>query len=406
MRSVPSKTILAVVTKSDEHARQECKRLREFGIQHGWEVFAAECYRSADNGVVVERSPVRAGGSLAALVDDLAPNGIFICGNLHYFDDSRKLSRLGVPIVSIASAPGRTHARTPTARGFVLTDEASIAACAARHLLALGFGDFAYVPFFGGADWSKKRGELFRRHITAAGKAFHVFAPNAAADAKADRADALARWLDGLPKPCGILAANDVEGEEVLRLCARHGIRVPGDVAVIGVDNRVEICEETTPTLSSVATDRTAQYDAAAALLAELVDGGKRRDVVRTIPARGVVERASTRLLRDGRVARALEFIRLHACEEDFAVRDVVQSMCVCRTLADRLFRTVAGRSILNEIHSVRIERAKELLAARKKPDFVAAECGYASYDDFRRVFRQRTGTTARKWAHGAKGEA
>ena len=83
-------------------------------------------------------------------------------------------------------------------------------------------------------------------------------------------------------------------------------------------------------------------------------------------------------------------------------MRDVVLSMCVCRTLADRLFRKVAGHSILNEIHSVRIERAKELMAAGKKPDLVAAECGYASYDDFRRVFRQRTGTTARKWSRAA----
>jgi len=128
--------------------------------------------------------------------------------------------------------------------------------------------------------------------------------------------------------------------------------------------------------------------------------------VVRTVPALGVAERASTRLLRDSRVSDAIEFIRLHACDECFSVRDVVRSMCVCRTLADRLFRTVAGRSILNEIHSVRIGRARELLAAGKKPDLVAAECGYASYDDFRRVFRQFAGTTASKWARSAKGEA
>ena len=192
----------------------------------------------------------------------------------------------------------------------------------------------------------------------------------------------------------------------MLRLCARLGLRVPNDVAVLGVDNRADICEETAPTLSSVPTDLAAQCDEAVALLAELMEGGARRRVVRTVPARGVVERSSTRLLRDARVARALEFIRLHACDEGFSVRDVVQSMCVCRTLADRLFRTVAGRSILNEIHSVRIGRARELLAAGIQPDLVAAKCGYASYDDFRRVFRQRTGLTPRKWAHGAKGEA
>jgi transcriptional regulator GlxA family with amidase domain len=73
--------------------------------------------------------------------------------------------------------------------------------------------------------------------------------------------------------------------------------------------------------------------------------------------------------------------------------------MGVGRTLADRLFRTTAGRTILEEIHAVRLARAKDMLRAGRSPDYVAAECGYASYDDFRRVFRQRVGTTARKWA-------
>lgn len=395
--------VLAILTKSDEPARRECKRLQARGGLHGLEFFSAECYRAADGAVVVERSAILAGGSLPALVERLAPDGILICGNLHYFDEDGTLSALDVPIVSVASAPERPRPARPGARGFVLTDEGSIASCAAQHLLALGFRDFGYVPFSGGADWSRRRRDLFRRRIAAAGKAFHGF--DDVADAP-DRADALSRWLAGLPKPCGILAANDVAGEEVLRLCARLGLRVPNDVAVIGVDNRADICEETAPTLSSVATDLAAQCDEAVALLAELMEGGARRRVVRTVPARGVVERSSTRLLRDARVARALEFIRLHACDEGFSVPDVVQSMCVCRTLADRLFRTVAGRSILNEIHSVRIQRAKELLAAGKKPDVVAAECGYASSDDFRRVFRQFAGLTPRKWALAAKGEA
>jgi AraC-like DNA-binding protein len=168
---------------------------------------------------------------------------------------------------------------------------------------------------------------------------------------------------------------------------------------VVGVDNRAEICESTSPTLSSVDPGVQTQYAEAMALLAKLMADGTRGQALRRLPARGVVERASTRLLSDGRVDRAREFIRVHACEEGFAVGDVARSMCVCRTLADRLFRKVAGTTILSEIHTVRIERAKELLAAGRKPDLVAAECGYASADDFRRVFRQHTGQTPRKWA-------
>ena len=398
MAHVPKK-VLAVVTRMDVKGKQACERLREFGLRHRWEVFSAECYRGTDGNVVVERSPILVDGSLPALVDHLAPNGVFICGTLDYFDDSRKLSRLGVPIVSKAGEQTRSRSARVGARGFVMADEESIAACAAEVLLSLGFGDYGYVPFFSDAGWSRTRGELFGRRIAAAGKSFHVFGPRAATARSPDRAESLARWLKGLPKPCGILAANDIEGEEVLRVCARCGFRVPNDIAVVGVDNRAEICESTSPTLSSVDPGVQTQYAEAMALLAKLMADGARGQVLRRLPARGVVERASTRLLSDGRVDRAREFIRVHACEEGFAVGDVARSMCVCRTLADRLFRKVAGTTILREIHAVRIERAKELLAAGQKPDLVAAECGYASADDFRRVFRQHTSMTPRKWA-------
>ena len=53
----------------------------------------------------------------------------------------------------------------------------------------------------------------------------------------------LRTWLQSLPKPCGIFAANDFAADYVLSTCQIMGIRVPDDVAVIGVDNDVTICE-------------------------------------------------------------------------------------------------------------------------------------------------------------------
>ena len=73
------------------------------------------------------------------------------------------------------------------------------------------------------------------------------------------------------------------------------------------------------------------------------------------------------------------------------------------RTLADTLFRRVVGRTILDEIHAVRLVRAKELLVMGKPADFVAAACGYTSYDDFCRVFKGRVGATVRKWTVAQK---
>ena len=210
--------------------------------------------------------------------------------------------------------------------------------------------------------------------------------------------DALERWLEALPKPCGIFTANDAVGEEVLGACGHLGIAVPDKVAVIGVDDHEYFCEATTPTLSSIALDLRAEGRAAVELLETLMSAPRRKPATSFIAARTAVLRASTRFARDRRVARALEFIRLNACDEKFGPRDVVREMGVSRTLADILFRKTLGQTILDEIHTVRLDRAKELLAAGTAPDIVGAQCGYASHDDFRRVFRKRIGTTIRKW--------
>ncbi|MBP5542992.1 MAG: hypothetical protein ILM98_02870 [Kiritimatiellae bacterium] len=43
-------------------------------------------------------------------------------------------------------------------------------------------------------------------------------------------------------------------------------------------------------------------------------------------------------------------------------------------------------------------ERLREF-GLRRRWEVFSAECGYASADDFRCVFRQHTGMTPRKWA-------
>ena len=187
--------------------------------------------------------------------------------------------------------------------------------------------------------------------------------------------------------------------ESVLWIAAKAGIAVPDDLAVIGVDNRPHICEATTPTLTSVKNDIHAELRVAADMLdAWLANPSAPPPPRRLVPAGGVECRASTRLARDRRVAAALEFIRLHACEEGFGPRAVVASMGVSRTVADKLFRTGLGRTILDEIHARRLERAKGLLLSGIAPDDVGTRCGYASHQDFRRVFRNRVGTTIRRW--------
>ena len=111
-----------------------------------------------------------------------------------------------------------------------------------------------------------------------------------------------------------------------------------------------------------------------------------------------VVRRQSTRRFaqKDVRVVKAIEYIRLNACK-GIGVADVVREMGVNPRSAELRFKEIAGHSMRDEILSVRIARAKEMLAdPRNSVDAVAVACGYSDARTLRHVFRTRLGLSLR----------
>ena len=293
-------------------------------------------------------------------------------------------------------------------RSAVVRDERSLGVLAARKLLESGYPDYAFVPAWGNPAWSAGRGAGFAAAIRKAGKKLHV----CPADARPAGYDAdnrpfdifwepLARWLRALPVPLGIFAANDRVALAILDVCHAIGRLVPDAAAVIGVDNRTDLCESAKPTLSSIAVDFESEGEAAMRLLDEMMSAPDKVFPPRKCAAAAVVRRESTRFaeirFRDGRLARAMEFIRRNACS-GIGPDDVAKAMCVSRPMADLIFRRGLGSSMLSQIHAVRLEKAKAMLAGGTHPDIVAQECGYHSLNDFRRVFRHRVGATVGHW--------
>ena len=288
----------------------------------------------------------------------------------------------------------------------VASDADALAEVAFDELARQGVASFAYVPFTDPDwSWSRARGEAFARRVRVSGAAFSGFS---APESGERRTRALAAWLKGLPKPCGVFAANDVVAECVRNICLAEGIGIPDEIALVGVDNRRDICESGDPTLTSIEQDLEACGYLSARQLDRLASGErlpKGRAVAFGVSQ--VVRRASTRRLvvYDGRVARALEFIRLHATDR-ITPPDVVAVMGCRRSYADQRFRECTGHTILDEIRSRRVGRVKELLL-RDACDRASLYChsGFASMIDLRRVFKALTGQTLSQWraahAHG-----
>ncbi len=302
----------------------------------------------------------------------------------------------GLPVIYLDRDP-----QTLPRKAFcVACDSVPIAQLAAKELLSLGLPHYAFVGNFTRISWSEVRRDAFVDALALNGRPCAVFAPTKASGDSVVFRRQLGEWLKGLPKPCGVFAANDPVGGAVLSACQEAGIDVPSEVAVLGVDNLEILCENTHPSLSSIMIDYEHAGRLAAELLARRLQKPSLKPKVLTFGACGVIRRLSTRELRrhNPAVVAAVERIRREACS-GLKARDVIADMGCSRRLAEMRFREVLDHSILEEIQEARFSRATTLLLNPSlSVEEVAARCGYRSVAFLQKLFHRRTGRSMRAW--------
>lgn len=305
----------------------------------------------------------------------------------------RFIKGTGLPAVHTVQLTDAGHAPC------IATDDLAVGRMAAEHLLGLNLESFAYV----GEQvfvHSKLREQGFVRTVRhqrpeASLRRFHgVVPPSRVFGAEAEEKRAR-RWIASIPRPFGLFAANDSWASVFEEICLECGLRIPDDVAILGVDNDDLICETAHPPLSSVQTPgQVIGYEAARLLDAMMA--GATVPPVTLLPPMQVVERDSTGTF--SRASRAvsdgLRFIR-ESVSRPVSVAEVVRAAHVSRRKLEVAFRDELGRSILDEIHRAHVERARHLLL---ETDFsmpaIAEAAGFPSATRFGIVFRQMTGAT------------
>jgi len=300
------------------------------------------------------------------------------------------LRRVNVPIVDVSAA------RLIRSLAWFETDDGAIAHLAAEHLLERGFKNFAYA-----ADerfnWSNWRCEHFQNCVRAAGRSCDVYRPKRGFSAnEEEQVDDLGNWIRGLPKPVGIMACYDFRGQQVLDICRRIGVAVPDGVAVIGVDNDDMLCELSDPPLSSVMPNTHRTGFEAAQLLDEMMSGKKAKGETHLIPPLGIGTRQSTDVLAidDRNVARAIHFIRQHACD-GIKVKDVLKAVPHSRRLLASRFKKLLGRTPHEEILRVKLNRVKQLLTDTDLPlEEIAERSGFPHVEYLSVAFRREVGTS------------
>jgi LacI family transcriptional regulator len=315
---------------------------------------------------------------------------------------AKAILEANLPTIALGLSDEQMLPGSPLAEFSELSSDAvEVATMAANHLMERRFRHFAYVGVEDRA-WSKRREREFTLQIRKAGFEPHIYEqPSKPGDRVWEKEQALiVKWLDQLPKPVGLFACNDDRGREVLEACRLMNLRVPEDVAVVGVDNDEVFCGLAYPPLSSVALNAETAGYRAAELLDGMMQGAIRKPRRIQVEALGVVTRRSTDIVavEDEDVASALQYIhREQGC--NISVESVVQEVAVSRRNLEKRFRDTIGRTILEEIQITRLERAKRLLLETTYPVSKVAELsGFGTTGYFIQFFQSRVGRTPRKY--------
>jgi LacI family transcriptional regulator len=288
------------------------------------------------------------GDGILARIDDHKMARMFRARKVPLIDLRGRLLDVRLPIVGLDNRP--------------------VSQLAFEHLRDRGFRHYGFCGVRRGEHvHMDQRREFFHAFVEQAGFECDVYDARSTRTRQPDweqEQKRLGQWLTSLPKPIGIMACNDDRGQQLLDACRRVGIAVPDQVAVIGVDNDEELCSLSTPALTSVEVNAERIGYGAAALLDEMMQGKRVGPRVEILFAPShVVTRLSTDTLavEDVALARALRFIRDHACN-GIDVEDVVGASRTSRRYLERQMQSLLGRSPNQEILRVRIERAQALL--------------------------------------------
>jgi LacI family transcriptional regulator len=152
--------------------------------------------------------------------------------------------------------------------------------------------------------------------------------------------------------------------------------------------------------ISSVDTNLELLGYRGAELLAELMHGRRPPKNPVRVPAASVIVRKSSDLLAVTHrgVARSLRFIWEH-CHEPISVKDLVSVAAMSRRGLHKAFVDQLGRTPGQELHRVRIERARKLLTgSNHKMEVLAGMCGYQSANSFCVAFKQATGMSPKQF--------
>ncbi|ADE53387.1 transcriptional regulator, AraC family [Coraliomargarita akajimensis DSM 45221] len=293
------------------------------------------------------------------------------------------------------------HQRPLARSGSLVFDSYEAGVLAAEHFLAKGYQDFAFCAIQ--PDWVSLASDADDEREDQRYRGFvETLLESGVSEGRISRASyvdgaTLIAWLTQLPKPCALMAYNDVLASILLTQCHRHGIRVPEDLAVLGVDNDNLLGQLQHPALSSVAVSFERMGYVALQDLTRVIEGEvEELDALKMVQPWGVVERASTAGLacNDATLHQAVGFIHRHF-REPISAEQIAEACGVSRRALEYQFKRLLQTSPRAYLEVERLSAARALLCQTQwTVEEVADELGFKSGSYFTQVFKRKVGVT------------
>ncbi|NNM85375.1 MAG: substrate-binding domain-containing protein [Phycisphaerales bacterium] len=316
--------------------------------------------------------------------------GMLISGvdvNESYFTE---LAEAGMPMVGVAGDRHRAWL------GYhVGADDIATGRLAAEHLISRGFTRFGYLGARGHLAMAQRQEGFIAQLAEVQLKAVCFETPLRSAS-WLSWPRGMQAWAQRVAKPAAVFCCNDQRANSLLIACVRAGIRVPEDIAVVGVDDDDIYATMRRPHLSSIQLQMQVIADKSVEMLVKLI----RREVppVKMLmvgPGTLVVRGSSNIVAADDPLVRSALTLIHQRIARGISVKTLTASLNISRPTLETRFQAALRRSPAAEIRRQQLEKAKTLLATTRLPmPEVAEQAGYTSGKHLSIAFRRDMGTT------------
>ena len=300
-----------------------------------------------------------------------------------------RLARTGLPVVDVFCQKVRSGIAG------VDSDHRRIGEMARDFFRSRGFANTAYcgIP---GAAFSDARGSAFSTDATFVYSARTRKLPDES-QFYAERADhipdirQLRGWVRELPRPIAVFCCNDLRAIQLQQVARGLGLRIPEDMAILGVDDDTILCSfAEIPTSSIDPNSHRVGYDAARLLRAMMHRKvAKKPHKIRYVRPGHLIERTSTEFMPVDPpwLGNALLHIERNM-RRPIAASEIFALSGRSSTFVESVFREKLHTSVQAYITAVKMREARRLIADPSlRISEIAYQCGFSTPQYFCRTF-------------------